>query len=234
MSTLQTPPAAKAFPRVSFAVSVIGHAAFLMLALVELPRVERQVAAVEPVEVTIETAPAIAPPTRQENEAPAADEPAAAPSPTAEPPEAAPPEAKAPPRRSGRIVAETLGAGAVLADPRNRALEKRLGALGDDERVIQICNIEAVEQVRRIDAGLAPDHVVAYAMAEPTIAGNRLVAKGAAIHGAGRWLNLAYVCTAAPDRRSVTAFEFRLGRDIPPADWESHALPAMLDGDDTD
>lgn len=231
---MQTPAAAKAFPRASFAVSVIGHAAFLMLALVELPRVERDAPAVETVDVTIETVPAIAPPRQEPKETPAADERPAAPVTTDRPPEAAPSEAKAPPRRTGRIVAETLGAGAILADPRNRVLAQRFGTLGDDERVIQICNIEAVEQVRRIDEGLVPDHVVAYAMAEPTIAGNRLVAKGAAIHGAGRWLNLAYVCTAAPDRRSVTAFEFRLGRDIPESDWETHALPAMLDGDDTD
>jgi hypothetical protein len=115
----------------------------------------------------------------------------------------------------------------LLADPRSRQAREALPHLAREERIIQLCNIEALEQVHIAGAaGLDPDIVVAYAMAEVRLSDHALAADGGAFRSRGHWYNIRYRCTLAPDLGSVAAFAFQIGSPIPERDWASHDLAA--------
>ncbi|MCY1480875.1 hypothetical protein D9M68_143900 [compost metagenome] len=115
---------------------------------------------------------------------------------------------------------------AILADARSKQALKGLSQLAADERIIQICNLEAMEQVHRWRVDFKPDFLVAYAMADIRLAGTNLRADGAAFRSNDRWYNIKFDCEAAPDIKSVVAFEFQVGDEIPESEWEAHFLSA--------
>ncbi|WP_165790949.1 DUF930 domain-containing protein [Pleomorphomonas carboxyditropha] len=121
-----------------------------------------------------------------------------------------------------------------MDDPRNQETKQRLATLSNDERLIQLCNIEAIEQLRRWKAGFVPDHVVAYATADPSLTDTSLIATGAAVYAGGKWYRLAFSCNATSDLGRVATFTFTLGRPIPRQEWERDGLPEQVDGDMTD
>ncbi|MFE0014900.1 DUF930 domain-containing protein [Mesorhizobium sp. NPDC059054] len=122
------------------------------------------------------------------------------------------------------IKAEKLYSAQVLADPRSRGARKALPQLAPQERVIQLCNIEALAQLRRQRSGFQPDLVVPYAMKDTKVTGQLLEAKGAAIRSKKHWYGLAFNCEVAPDLKTVVAFEFLLGAEIPEQQWADHNL----------
>lgn len=160
--------------------------------------------------------------------APSAPSPAAA-VPPPEPRAVPPPPASAPPAPAppGEMIRATrLFSAAVLADPRSREARETLPQLAADERLVQLCNIEALEQVHRWNATFEPDLVVAYALAEPKLSAHAVEADGAAIRSRHAWYAIRFRCEAAPDLATVVAFEFLVGAPIPRAEWESHDLAA--------
>jgi len=50
----------------------------------------------------------------------------------------------------------------ILADPRSQAALVALRQLATDDRIIQLCNVEAMEQVHRWNPGFQPDFVVRF------------------------------------------------------------------------
>ncbi|MCG7508706.1 DUF930 domain-containing protein [Mesorhizobium retamae] len=128
------------------------------------------------------------------------------------------------PTQPPMIKAEQLYSAQVLADPRSRGARRALPQLAPQERVIQLCNIEALAQLRRQRAGLQPDLVVPYAMEDAKVTGKVLEAKGAAIRSRKHWYGLAFNCEVAPDLKTVVAFEFLLGAEIPEQQWADHNL----------
>jgi hypothetical protein len=127
------------------------------------------------------------------------------------------------------VRADHLMSSDVLADPRSRAARVALAGFGTADQMVQLCGIEAMEQVHAWDTRFQPDSVVAYAMAETKITAHDVVAEGGAIRSGKRWFNIAYRCELAPDLTRVVAFAFRLGKPIPRSGWEEHNLP---DGDE--
>lgn len=114
----------------------------------------------------------------------------------------------------------------TLADPRSRAAREALQQLATGERIVQLCNVEAMEQVHRWDADFQPDFLVAYAMADPVLSGRVLRAEGGAFRSRRNWYNIRFKCEIAPDMAKVVAFEFSVGSAIPREEWEAHALSA--------
>lgn len=218
---------ALSWPRPATMLSVLFHALFLALLAIEAPRhmsVAQQPAAVEVVMV-----------------APAEPDPAplASGKPTTAPPAAtlkpAPPSPRTVrPLPGGRVTATDYFAASVLDDPRNRETRERLASLTSDERLIQLCNIEAIEQLRRWKADFVPDHVVAYATADPQLTSTSMEATGAAVHAGGQWYRLSFSCGTTLDLTRVASFDFRLGKPIPHEEWEQDNLPEQVDGDMTD
>ena len=193
--------------------SLCAHA--LLVALIPLLATSRPIPAPPPppaVEVQL-VSPAelepIAPP-----EAPVL----AAPQAEAEPAETAPVP------QSGPIEATRFFAGKVLTE--DRKIAAALPTLGNDERIIQLCNIEALEQIKAAEPDFAPDTLVAYAFGDMNVAAGVLTAPGGAFRSRRRWWAISLRCAVAPTYTAVTAFEFTLGDEIPEADWDAHFLTA--------
>lgn len=112
----------------------------------------------------------------------------------------------------------------ILHDPQNRQVNEMLPRLGPDERIIQLCNIEGLEQLRLVSAGVVPDSLDPSAMAETTIVGDSLDAPGGAYRLNKKWYAVTFTCKVGTDRQSVVEFKFRTGAAIPHDQWESHNL----------
>ncbi|WP_224704141.1 DUF930 domain-containing protein [Devosia aquimaris] len=121
-------------------------------------------------------------------------------------------------------------AAGILNDPRNRELQRNFGLLGSGEQLIQLCNIEALEQLGQTLGEPKPNTVVGYAFGDMDIAGNHLGAPGGAFRQGQQWYHVNYDCTAAPDLSAVTDFAFTPGAIVPENEWEEHFLNADDDG----
>ena len=66
----------------------------------------------------------------------------------------------------------------LLDTPAMATVKRGLTAFADSERVIQLCNIEALEQIRLAAPQYDPDTLVSYAMSDPMAAGLMLTAMG--------------------------------------------------------
>ncbi len=124
------------------------------------------------------------------------------------------------------IHATRLMAAAVLADPHSAKAAKAMKTLAASERIVQLCNIEAMEQIHAWKPTLRPDFLVAYAMAETRQAGNRVEADGAAFRSKQHWYNVSFTCEARPDLAGVAQFAFQVGDEIPKDAWRDHNLAA--------
>lgn len=203
--------------RLSIGASCLLHL-LLLAGLMMLPM--PQALRLPPIEsIKVDFVPPPQPPEPVQQSAPAAAPEAAPSTPAAQPIIQAPHPAQPP-----MIKAETLYSAQVLADPRSRGARKALPQLAPQERLIQLCNIEALAQLRRQRSGLQPDMVVPYAMNDVKVTGHMLEAKGAAIRGRKHWYGLAFNCEVAPDIKTVVAFKFLLGAEIPQEQWADHNL----------
>lgn len=151
-----------------------------------------------------------------------------------EPPEPQPVPAPAPPgdaaAASGAMVqATTMLSASVLADARSAEARAVLATVDDAERMIQLCGIEAMEQVHAFREALRPDRIVAYASEEVAVGRDRVEAGGAAFRSGRSWYELAYSCRLAADHATVVAFAFKVGERVPPEAWEARNLPADFD-----
>ena len=148
-------------------------------------------------------------------------------------PEAPAAAAPSPREQAGGMIRAThLFAEELLADPRSKQARETLPTLATDERRLQLCNIEAMEQVHRWKPVYRPEFVVAYASADVKISGNAVTAAGGAFRSRDRWYNVKFECQVSSDLARVVAFAFSVGGAIPRSEWEGRNLPAATDPDD--
>lgn len=209
------------------ATSLLLHGGLIALLLLLSPLRQLVVPPPRPVTVEIVTqaqVDALAAPTPAPAQltAPAADEAAAPTAPSA--------GAAAPTAPSSTIIgvhiATDFYAGSILKEPSMQKIRAALETFAPSERLVQLCNIEGLEQIRRGAPSYDPDTLVSYAMADTLSAGLTLSAPGGAFRSRRRWYGVAFKCTVAADLQSVTAFEFKLGKPIPESEWEAHNLNA--------
>lgn len=148
-------------------------------------------------------------------DAPAADTAPAQPAPGA-------PEREA----DGTFRATKLYAAAMLKRPDMASVRRSFGTLASSEQLMQICNIEALEQIRLAAPQYDPDTMVSYAMAQPITSGLMLSALGGAFRSRRQWFNVSFQCIASPTLDGVDSFSFKLGEAIPESEWEEHYLNA--------
>jgi hypothetical protein len=204
-------------------ISFLLHLLLLSIALLIAPERRLPASTEQTVSVEILVEPAPATRVRPAREERPGGEPVAAPAPVPEPP----PPSWARPGQDGAVVrARTMLAARALADPRSREARDEWRRLYPDERIIQLCNLEAMEQVHAWKPEFEPDFVVAYAMAEIRLSDVTLEADGAALRNRRNWYNISYTCEVAADMEAVVAFEFVLGEAIPESEWEAHFLAA--------
>lgn len=146
------------------------------------------------------------------------------------------PDAEAPPAAhtpSHQMVHAThLFSTSVLDEPASREVRATLPTLAPYERITQICNIEATEQIRRADKTSNPETVAASAFGETTLVGGVLTALGAAYRSHAKWYAMRFACTVRNDLAGVADFSFELGAPIPKDQWESHDLIAVDEDDE--
>ncbi|MGB3335792.1 MAG: DUF930 domain-containing protein [Devosia sp.] len=131
-----------------------------------------------------------------------------------------------PSQADGMTVATDFHAGAILADPANAEIRENFPLLAGGEQVIQLCNIEALEQLRLASPAVSADALVGYAFDSVSVTGGVLDAQGGAVRSGGRWFHFRYHCAVTPDIAGVSAFEYALGEPIPEDQWEEHFLNA--------
>lgn len=129
-----------------------------------------------------------------------------------------------PPPLDEMVRATDFFAADILADPDNAEVRDNFPMLAGSEQVVQLCNMEALEQLRLADANLVPDALVGYAFDDLSVSGHTLTAEGGAFRSQGRWFHLRYRCTVSPDVRAVAAFEYAIGDPVPESQWEEHFL----------
>ncbi|MEI9421936.1 DUF930 domain-containing protein [Mesorhizobium sp. Cs1299R1N1] len=146
---------------------------------------------------------------------------AAEPPPASNPPKTQPPAAPAMIRPTRMLSAKTL------ADPRSRQARADLKTFASDERMVQLCNLEAMDQIRQWHADFQPERVVPYATAEEKITGTTIAADGAAFRSRKNWYSLKFKCQLAQDGESVIGFEFLVGDPVARDKWDELGLPAV-------
>ncbi len=112
----------------------------------------------------------------------------------------------------------------ILKEPKMARIRQTLTTFADSERMVQLCNIEGLEQIRRAEPKYDPDTLVGYAMSDLTSNGLTISAAGGAFRSRRKWYGVAFKCTVAANFEGVTAFEFKLGDPIPQDEWEDHNL----------
>ena len=123
----------------------------------------------------------------------------------------APPATPVPETAGPLMHAATMLSVRALAEPRNRQARADLPKLNPTERMVQLCNIEALEQVARLRTDFTPEIVSAYAMKPLAIGPNSVEADGAAVRSGDDWYALRYRCRLAPGNGAVFAFDFLAG-----------------------
>ena len=117
----------------------------------------------------------------------------------------------------------------LKTNARHRQAREALPSLDVEERILQLCNLEAMEQTAAWNPAYHPSYVVAYARENIRIRDETIVADGAAFLSDGAWYELAYHCAVTPDFTRIAGFDFRVGSSIPREDWEAYALPTGID-----
>lgn len=129
----------------------------------------------------------------------------------------------------GMVHASHFFAAGILADPANAEVRETLPLFALDEQSVQICNMEALEQIADWKAGMHPDTLVPYAFAETRMVDGVVQVDGGAFRNAGQWYQIRFRCAVGADHRSVSRFEFAVGDLIPPSEWDEHFLNATDD-----
>ncbi|WP_244482880.1 DUF930 domain-containing protein [Mesorhizobium sp. Root102] len=153
--------------------------------------------------------------------------PAAPEMPAAVPPRAASPAVSQPPAAPAMIRPTEMLSAKTLADPGSRQARADFATFASDERMVQLCNLEAMDQIRRWRTDYQPERVVPYATAEEKIDGTMIAANGAAFRSRRNWYGLKFRCQLAGDGESVVGFEFLVGDLIPREKWDELGLPAV-------
>ncbi len=125
----------------------------------------------------------------------------------------------------GMIRPAAMLSASALADPKSRQARAMLPHFDPTERSIQLCDLEAMEQVHAWKPSFEPERIVAYAMADLAIAGDTIRADGAAFLSAGEWYTMHFDCGLSADHASVVSFAFKVGDTIPHDQWDAHNLP---------
>jgi Domain of Unknown Function (DUF930) len=209
---------------ISVAASIALHLA-IGASVMLLPRVRPPAPpAEESIAVEILTPPHAEPPRKSPPAQPAALPPPIVGKEPSPPPSGPQSETTALPRPQTMMRAARLYSDEALNNPKSRKVREELKQMAAADRVIQLCNIEAMEQIHRWKEAFQPDFLMAYAMADVRIADSTVEVKGGAFRSKRRWYNVSFKCEATPDLSKVAAFEFLVGEEIPRDQWAEHNL----------
>lgn len=111
---------------------------------------------------------------------------------------------------------------ATLSDPRVR---QALGTLPPERRIVQMCSIEMLEQIRRAVPGAVPDVITGSPTTRQTITARLMDVSGAAFRSRGQWYDIGYHCETDAKTLAITSFSFSLGAAVPKSQWQARRFP---------
>ncbi|ADH89579.1 protein of unknown function DUF930 [Ancylobacter novellus DSM 506] len=114
----------------------------------------------------------------------------------------------------------------ALADPRSRAARRALATLAGEERIAQLCDLEAMEQIHAWQPGYQPDRLVDYARADTRLRETTFTATGGAFRSHRTWYEVSFHCELDASLAKVVSFAFKVGEPIPREEWSALSLPA--------
>jgi len=106
----------------------------------------------------------------------------------------------------------------------DNALRAGLLKLDPQTRLEQRCDAEVLDRISHDDHKYKADRVVAYAFAAPQMSVDAIRSSGAAFRSKGQWYRLKFKCQTAPDHMQVLQFRYKIGDEIPEADWARYNL----------
>lgn len=115
--------------------------------------------------------------------------------------------------------AKTLYSKDMLSDPR---VKQAMGKLAPKERVVQICSIEALEQIRHQRRGTFPDIL---ARGASSVSSTALVVTNGAFRSRAQWYSVDFRCQVNADATSIQSFQYVIGQRIPESEWNKRQLP---------
>jgi Domain of Unknown Function (DUF930) len=110
----------------------------------------------------------------------------------------------------------------ALSNPRAR---QALGKLPPNRRIVQICNFEALEQIRHARPETLPEGLVPFSDGGGLISGQVLRATGGAFVSRRVWYDIEFECAVDEEFRSVTSFRFAIGKVVPERERKARGLP---------
>ncbi|WP_319533145.1 DUF930 domain-containing protein [uncultured Cohaesibacter sp.] len=122
------------------------------------------------------------------------------------------------------VRASRLMSASLLSDPANAEGRKEFYGLTNEEQEDQLCDLEALEQIRAWNSSYVPERMVSYTFEEVRYEGNRIIADGAAFWSKENWHRLKYDCVLSDDRKNVVNFSFLVGVIVPKDQWEQYDL----------
>ncbi|WP_033838844.1 DUF930 domain-containing protein [Mesorhizobium loti] len=113
---------------------------------------------------------------------------------------------------------------AFPASAMDNALRNGLMKLDPQTRLEQRCDAEILDRITHDDRKFKADRVVAYAFATPEMSADAIRSTGAAFRSKGQWYRLRFKCQTGPDHMEVLQLRYRIGDEIPEADWAKYNL----------
>ena len=113
---------------------------------------------------------------------------------------------------------------AFPASAMDNALRAGLMKLDPQTRLEQRCDAEVLDRITHDDRKFKADRVVAYAFATPEMSADAIRSPGAAFRSKGQWYRLKFKCQTGPDHMDVLQLRYRIGDEIPEADWVKYNL----------
>jgi hypothetical protein len=113
--------------------------------------------------------------------------------------------------------------GAALVMPfcvQAATVDQALAKLAPEERSREACAIRAMSDLRKNPMLRKVDHIVASTGRQAVLNGTTLTAVEAAARSGGRWYALSFTCQLTTDYMKAVSFTYKLGREIPKAEWE--------------
>ncbi|MEI2298615.1 DUF930 domain-containing protein [Ensifer sp. MJa1] len=118
--------------------------------------------------------------------------------------------------------AKELYSAKSIADPR---VKQALINLPVKKRILQLCNLEALEQIRSQRPDTPPEGLVPFGPKGGFITKNRMDASGGAYQNKANWYDVDFKCVVNEDATEVTSFSIAIGGQVPKAAWRQRRLP---------
>ncbi len=102
--------------------------------------------------------------------------------------------------------------------------EASLKNIDPSERLEQICDYAAVENIGREKRLYRPERAMIDPLSPAQVSGDTMQGIGGAFRSRGKWYQFSFTCQASPDRLKILHFEYRVGEAIPEDKWDGLGL----------